>query len=353
MKIFKSLISLCAIIGLLVSLTGCPTVANREDSKKPLGMVNFTYFDTVSYVYSYAGDSQEVFEANVNSVFEILGEYHRLFDIYYEHTGVTNLRTLNKNAGGEAMVVDEKLIDFLLYAKELYEVTDGEMNIMMGSVLRLWHDCREEASSNPANARIPTEAELAEANKHTDISLLEIDEENNTVRIADPQASIDVGALGKGYATEKAAEYLKSVGAESYVLNIGGNIRIIGHKPDGSGWGTGIKDPLDSNRYAMILTLADTSCVTSGDYERFFTVKGKRYHHIIDKDTLMPADHFSSVSIITADSGLADALSTALFSMSYEDGKALVEKLGNVDVLWIKSDGTTYYTDGIEQLIKK
>lgn len=316
-------------------------------------MVNFTYFDTVSYVYSYAGDSQEVFEANVNSVFEILGEYHRLFDIYYEHSGVTNLRTLNKNAGGEAMVVDEKLIDFLLYAKELYEVTDGEMNIMMGSVLRLWHDCREDASSDPANARIPTEAELEEANKHTDISLLEIDEENNTVRITDPQASIDVGALGKGYATEKAAEYLKSVDAESYVLNIGGNIRIIGHKPDGSGWGTGIKDPLNSERYAMILTIADTSCVTSGDYERFFTVKGKRYHHIIDKDTLMPADHFSSVSIITADSGLADALSTALFSMSYEDGKALVEKLGNVDVLWIKSDGTQYYTDGIENMIKK
>ena len=83
MKLFKSLISLCTIIGLLVILTGCPSTANREDSKKPLGMVNVTYFDTVSYVYSYAGDSQEVFEANVNSVFEILGEYHRLFDIYY------------------------------------------------------------------------------------------------------------------------------------------------------------------------------------------------------------------------------------------------------------------------------
>ena len=203
MKLFKSLLSLCAIMGLLVVLTGCPTVANREESKKPQGMVNFTFFDTVSYVYSYAGDEQEVFEANSNGVFEMLGEYHKLFDIYYEYSGITNIKTLNLNAGGDAMVVDEKLIDFLLYAKELYELTNGEMNIMMGSVLRLWHDCREQASSDPAHARIPTGEELAEAALHTDISCLEIDEVNGTVRISDPDAAIDVGALGKGYATEK------------------------------------------------------------------------------------------------------------------------------------------------------
>lgn len=371
MRLFKSLISLCAIIGLLVSLTGCPTVANRgenqiqdliqnlspnhgqEQNQKPKGMAYFAFFDTVSYIYSYSGDSQEDFEARCEGASKVLEGYHQLFDIYYEYSGVTNLRTLNENAGGEAMVVDEKLVDFLLYAKELYEATDGEMNIMMGSVLRLWHDCREQAGSDPKNARIPTKEELAEANKHTSMSFLEIDKENKTVRITDPEASIDVGALGKGYATEKAAEYLKSVGAESYVLNIGGNIRIIGNKPDGSGWGTGIKDPADSERYAMTLTLADTSCVTSGDYERYFTVDGKRYHHIIDKDTLMPATYFSSVTVITPNSGMADALSTALFAMSYEDGLALVEKIGDVEVLWITPDGTKYYTDGIEEMIRK
>lgn len=388
MKLFKSLFSLCAIIGLLVSLTGCPTVAIREESKNPQGMVNFTFFDTVSYVYSYAGDSQEAFEANGNGVFEILGEYHKLFDIYYEHSEVTNIRTLNLNAGGDAMVVDEKLIDFLLYAKELYETTDGEMNIMMGSVLSLWHDAREagtfkglycsycrkfspvencvdnkcpqndpdSSSGSGAKCQRPVvtfEEELAERAKHTDFSSLVIDTENNTVRITDPNASIDVGALGKGYATEKAAKYLESIGAESYVLNIGGNIRIIGTKTDGSGWGTGIKDPNNEDQYAVTLTLANTSCVTSGDYERFFAVDGKRYHHIIDKDTLMPSAHFSSVTIITPDSGLADALSTALFSMSYEDGLALVDKIGNVDVIWITHDGTKYYTAGIENLIKK
>ena len=260
------------------------------------------------------------------------------------------MRTINLNAGKEPVKVDQKLIDFLLYAKELYHTTDGEMNIMMGSVLRLWHDCRTAASTNPAEAKIPEMSALEEAALHTDFSCLEIDEANQTVRITDPKASIDVGALGKGYATEKAAQRLAELGATGYVLNIGGNIRIVGTKPDGSGWGTGIKDPASPDQYAYKITISNTSCVTSGDYERFFTVDGVKYHHVIDKDTLMPAAHFSSVTIVTPNSGLADALSTALFSMSYQEGLALVNKIGNVDVLWITPDGTQFYTQGMEKM---
>ena len=353
MKLFKLLLSLIVILGLLAILAGCPKIADKAVSVEPKGMVYFDFFDTVSYIYSYAGDSQEDFEARCKGASSILLEYHKLFDIYYEHSGVVNLRTLNLNAGGEAMKVDEKLIDFLLYAKELYTLTGGEMNIMMGSVLSIWHDCREQAGVSPAQARIPTEDELNEARLHTDISTLEIDKENLTVRITDPKASIDGGALGKGYATEKAAQYLRSIGAESYVLNIGGNIRIVGHKVDGASWATGIKNPENPETYVKTLMLADTSCVTSGNYERYFTVDGVRYHHIIDKDTLMPANYFSSVSIITPDSGLADALSTALFAMSYEDGLKIVEQIGNVEVLWIATDGTQYATPGIENLVKQ
>ena len=345
MKIFKSLSCLCLVLGLLVVLTGCPETVNKAEKNEPKGMVNFTFFDTVSNVYCYADDENEVFESRCNDVWNILKKYHQLFDIYYEYSGVTNLKTLNKNAGGEAMVVDSELVDFLLYAKELYEQTNGEMNVMMGAVLKPWHDCRE------AGNRIPTEDELADANLHTDFSCLEINVEKSTVRITDPKASIDVGALGKGYATEKAAEYLESVGAKSYVLNIGGNIRIIGQKPDGSGWKTGIKNPADTSTYAAYITISDTSCVTSGDYERFFVVDGEKYHHIIDKDTLMPSKYFSSVTIITKNSGLADALSTALFSMNYEDGLALVNKIGGVDVLWIENDGTQHMTQGFKKLV--
>ena len=173
------------------------------------------------------------------------------------------------------------------------------------------------------------------------------------MRISDPAASLDVGALGKGYATERAADYLREDGAESYVLNVGGNIRIIGAKPDGSGWVTGIRDPSGAEKdFAISLRLQDTACVTSGVYERYFVVDGQRYHHIIDKDTLYPAGDFASLTVLTKDSGLADALSTALFCMSYEQGLALAEQLEGVEVLWIFPDGGIKYTQGVEALIE-
>ncbi len=197
------------VIPLLAGCSAPETPAAQTENK---GKSYFTYFDTVSYVYSYAGDSAEQFDERSAEVSDILGEYHRLFDIYHEYSGVNNLCTLNLNAGGEPIEVDEKLIDFLLYARELYQATDGEMNVMMGAVLRIWHDLRDAASDDPGAARLPTEEELSTAAEHTDFSLLEIDEDARTVRIADPAASIDVGALGKGYATEMAARALEAEG---------------------------------------------------------------------------------------------------------------------------------------------
>ncbi len=351
MKRFKSLALICMVLGLLVFLTGCPKPANKGQNKEPLGMVYFTYFDTVSYIYSYVDESTEQFEKNCEAVAAILNDYHQLFDIYHEYSGVTNLATLNAAAGGEWLQVDPRLMDFLCYARELYQKTGGEMNVMMGAVLRPWHDSREAAANDPSAAAIPVADTLQQAAQHIAFDALEIDQAGSRVRITDPDASLDVGALGKGYATEMAAQYLIGQGITGYVLNIGGNIRTIGTKPDGSGWRTGIKDPLEPDTYASYINIADTSCVTSGVYERYFTVDGQRYHHVIDADTLMPSAHFAAVTVITPHSGLADALTTALFCMSYQDGLALLEQFEQVEVLWIDNDGNQYMTDGFSGLL--
>lgn len=367
------------IMGQLVFLAGCPSnskkdfldkddktedITNSDDNNTDDGIndndnnsgqgnqtpvkvwqnVNWNYFDTISYIYSYKGDTQEAFQENSNAAYDLLGQYHQLFDIYNEYSGIVNLCTINKNAGNEAMTVDPKLVEFLLYAKEIYTITNGETNVMLGPVLKLWHDART------AGNYIPSTEALQAASQYCSIDLLEIDAVNNTVRISDPNGRIDVGALGKGYATEKAAQYLESIGCTSYVLNIGGNLRVVGTRVDGSGWKTGITNPFGDSSYSMIISIKDTACVTSGDYERFYTYEGKKYHHIIDKDTLMPAEHFTSVTILTKDSGLADALSTALFSMSYEDGKALIDSLEGVDAIWIFKDKTIRYSDGVTPL---
>ena len=353
-KIMPS-IGILLMLGLLliVTLSGCSKTSQNSSQAvakiEPRGKAYFSFFDTVSYVYSYAGDEDELFNARTEGVADILDEYHKLFDIYYEYSGINNLCTVNKQAGGDPVLVDRKLIDFLLYCKELCNLTCGAVDVMMGSVLSIWHDAR--TAQEPY---LPEASALEKASRHVGFDFLEIDEANCTVRITDSEASLDVGAVGKGYATEMAARWLEEQGVNSYVLNIGGNVRIVGTKPNGEGWVTGIKDPQNPDgSFALKLKLADCSCVTSGEYERYFTVDGVRYSHIIDPATLWPATYFASLSVITRDSGYADALSTALFCMSYEEGLEFVSKLEGVEVVWVFHDGQVKYTSGLEALIVK
>ena len=340
LKILSILIFLSFSIAFMTGCTDAYTKVEADtgvEKVDPKYRVYFEYFDTVSYIYSFSDDTEEEFEANHTAVAEVLNTYHKLFDIYFGYSGMNNLSTVNSQAGKSPVEVDPLLIEFLLYAKELYTLTNGKTNIAMGAVLSLWHDCREDAIEDPENARIPDAAALEEASNHCDINDLIIDKEAGTVYLADPDMRLDVGAIGKGYATEKAAEMLKERGVTSYVLNIGGNIRAIGEHPQKEHWTVGITNPDRKSDKGIICEkeIKDTSMVTSGNYERYYTVDGVNYHHIIDPDTLMPAAYFSSITVITENSGLADALSTALFCMSYEEGKALVESIDGVEVVWI------------------
>ncbi len=336
------------LILILITALLLPSAVACRAQKEPQSVTYYEYFDTVSAVRSYAGDSKKEFEKNCAFIEKELEDYHRLFDIYREYSGINNLCTVNKNAGVAPVKVDEKLIDLLLYCKEIYTLTGGEVNIAMGAVLSLWHGCRE----NEDSPQLPDAEALMAATEHISIECIVIDRESSAVYISDSEASIDVGAVAKGYATERIAEKLHQKGIGSYVLDIGGNIRTVGTKPDGSGWITGIKNPdtLSAEPYAARITLSKCSCVTSGSYERYFTVDEKSYHHIIDKDTLYPAEHFISVTVITPDSGLADALSTALFCMTYEEGLALVGRLENVEVLWIRHGGEQLATEGFSKI---
>ncbi len=325
-----------------------PFAASCGKKNEPRSATFYEYFDTVSTIYSYADEDEALFSEHQKLIEAELEVYHRLFDIYHEYSGMNNLRTVNLNAGASAVKVDGRLIDLLLYAKEIYALTNGEVNVAMGAVLSLWHGCREDAEDDPDHACLPAPESLREAAEHTDIDSIVIDREASTVYISDSKVTIDVGALGKGYAAEMIAKMLKEKGVSSYVLDIGGNLRLIGQKPDGSGWVTGITEPdkASAQAFATRVNISDTSCVTSGSYERYYTVGGKNYHHIIDKDTLYPSEYFLSVTVITPDSALADALSTALFSMPYKDGAALVESLDNVEALWITAEGERLSTEG-------
>jgi thiamine biosynthesis lipoprotein len=167
-----------------------------------------------------------------------------------------------------------------------------------------------------------------------------------TVEITDPEASLDVGAIAKGFTAEHIYDMLTEYGIDGYAINLGGNLRTVGTKPDGSGWVSGIQNP-DKNApdpYVAKLTISDSALVTSGVYERFYTVEGVQYHHIINKDTLMPENNYLSVTVHTESSTVADALSTALFNMSIEDGKRVISSLSDTEVIYVLQGG------GIERI---
>lgn len=335
-----------AAVLLFLSLITASCSRSGRASAPVRSVTYYQYFDTVSDISSYAGDSEETFNRNAEAVAGLLEHWHRLLDIYHEYEGMNNLATVNRCAGGDPVEVDPDLIGFMIFARDMCVLTQGEMDISLGAVLRLWHD-----AGNADVPYLPPASELEEASHHVGFDKVEIDTESNTLRLTDPDSGLDAGAIGKGYAAEKAAQMLISKGVTGYVINLGGNIRCIGTKSDGSPWITGIRDPNDTDKLAVTLKISGCSCVTSGSYERFFYVDGKRYPHIIDKDTLMPATMFPSVSVICTDSALADALSTALSCMSYEAGLELVESLDSVEAVWISDGGGLRYTKGLAPAI--
>ena len=338
-KIYTLLLLVCL---LATSLSAC----SKPESYTTY---SFDYFDTVTTIVGYAADQAEFDRISADILAE-LGEYHRLFTTYHRYEGLENLCTINElvNGAHRTVTVDRRIIDMLLYAKEMYERTDGAVNIAMGSVLSIWHDYRELGMDDPSSAQLPPMERLQAAAAHTDIDVLLIDEEACTVTLTDPEARLDVGAIAKGYAVEMAARSLEERGITGYVLNVGGNVRTVGPKSTGEPWLVGIENPQEDPEepYLAYLNLVDRSLVTSGSYQRYYIVDGERYHHIIDPDTLMPARGYLSVSIVTSSSADGDALSTALFCMSLAQGLALIESLPDTEAIWVMEDGTRQYSSG-------
>lgn len=348
--IIVTLFALLLIVGALIAILLLRDGEEEQGELLRYRANAFSYFDTVTTIEGYEKDGED-FNAVTNDIFALLEEYHKLFDIYNSYEGINNLYTINELYDGEHRVitVDRKIIDMLLYAKKMYNVTGGEMNIAMGSVLSIWHDYRSDAIDNHYGVgELPPMDELTEAAKHTNIDDLIIDEENSTVYIADPQMTLDVGAIAKGYAVEMVAQMLEARGITGYVINVGGNIRTVGTKANGEKWLAGIEAPSEDfdEAYLAYIGLAGETIVTSGSYQRYYIVDGKEYHHIIDKDTLMPAEGFLSVSIICKNSADGDGLSTALFCMSLEEGMALIESLEGVEAHWVLEDGTRVKSSG-------
>ncbi len=345
----KKIMACIVIIIFTLNLTACKKAEFKRYDASFLGL-----FDTVTTITGYAGDKEE-FTKYAQMIHDNLQEYHELYDIYNDYEGINNIKTINDNAGVKPVKVDKRIIDLLNFAKEAYKLTDGQMNVAFGAVLSVWRDYRTRGGDDPENAELPPMDLLKEKSLHTDINKLIINEEDSTVYLEDPEMSLDVGAVAKGYATEKVADIAYDNGFKSGSISVGGNVRTLDPKADtGEAWNIGIQNPdLESkDKYLYILNLDNLSLVTSGVYERYYTVDGKQYHHIIDPDTLMPSDYYLSVSIITKDSGLADVLAK-IFNMPFEEGLKIIEDLPDTEALWVFKNGDMKYSSNFNSYVQK
>ncbi len=338
----KRIAAILLIIAALITGAGC----TQGDAKYQY--VFFDVFDTVTELTIYAKDEAAAADA-AKAAHERLIYLNKLFDIYNEYNDAVSLMAVNASAANAPVSVSEETMALLKFAKEAYTLTGGRVNAAMGSALSIWHDYREAGLADEANAALPPMELLKQAAEHTDINSIVLDEANGTVFFADSMVRLDVGAIAKGFAgqivTDELNARIDAGEISAALISLGGNVCAAGAKPNGEAWQIAVQDPRGSDN-AATASIASGYVVTSGDYQRYYTVNGVRYNHIIDPDTLMSADKHASVTVISSVGALADALSTALFIMDTDEGRALIDSIDDAEALWIAKDGGITRTDG-------
>jgi thiamine biosynthesis lipoprotein len=309
-----------------------------------------TYLNTVVKLSLYVDKETSL---NTDLVFKevetILAYYTIMADKYTSYDGMMNVYEINQNAGTTVTVDDDlfNLISFTL--EEQADLTDF-YNMALGPVLQIWHDHRENCYDFDI-CLLPDSTSLEDANAYTDPSKIILNQENHTLYMEEGM-SIDLGGVSKGYVSREIISYLDTLEIEGYLLNNGeSNISIGGTHPvrENGKFVIAITNPATPITYYATIYLGDgEQLVTSGDYQKFYTVDGQDYHHIIDPVTLMPLYHSKSVSIITSDPALADLYSTAIFNMTIEDGQDFVNSIDGLEAIWYGTDGTIYFSENFE-----
>ena len=279
-------------------------------------------------------------------------EIRRIESIF--STGDPESEISKLNAAGEGKLGGDaaQLLDRAL---TIYEMTDGAFDISIYPVMKAWgftelYDDENLVEKENTPVDIPDAAVLAEAISHVDASRIELNAQTGEVRL--PEGSeIDLGGIAKGYAAQRVIELFEEKGVSSAMLDLGGNVQVLGTKPNGRDWKVGIRDPAGEHTVIGVIACSDRAVVTSGGYERYITGKdGKTYHHIIDPKTGYPAENgLVSVSIVCDDGALADGLSTALYVLGTERAiECWKEHADLFDAVLLTEDGKMYVTEGIE-----
>lgn len=307
-------------------------------SKKPVEpqAESLLMLGTVCRITIYDHPSEKAFSAAFARIKEIE-------DKMSLHKDSSEIALVNAKAGLEPVKVSEDTFDVIQEALKVAQFSGGAFDPTIGPIVQAW-------DIGGAQPRKPSQEEIDGLLPLIGYERLVLDEQNRTVFLKDPGMVLDLGGIAKGYAADEVARVLREQGVQSAIVNLGGNVLTLGKKPDGSLWKIGVQDPeADRGNFIMIVSLDDTSLVTSGPYERFLEVDGKVYHHILDTKTGYPVDtDFTSVSILTHSSFIADALSTTVFALGYEKGMALINSMDDVEGIFFDKEYRISLSDGLQ-----
>jgi len=284
-----------------------------------------------------------------------LEEIHKIDNLMSDYKNDSEISRANRDAFDKSVKVSKPTFEVLKRSIEFSKMTDGAFDITVGPLVALFRKAKE--SKTP-----PSEEQIAQAKSKVGFEKLKLDSENRTVQFTKEGMLLDLGGIAKGYAIDKAIEAAQRCGAIGAMVDIGGDVRCFGLPPkDRDHWLIGLQDPnsaiegIAGGELTLVLQATDAAVATSGDYQQFVIIEGKRYSHIMNRKTGTSAEGLSSVTIITDNATDADALATAVSVMDAEKGLALIEKLPGTEAILITSnqEHEVKKTSGAEKYIKK
>lgn len=325
---------LCAMLTCALLLTGCADVSEPSKAEPACARQEIFAMDTYMTLTAYGDNAQEAVDAAA-------AEITRLDTLWSVGSPESEISQLNQKGSA---VLSSETADVVERALSLSQESGGAFDITIYPLMELW-------GFTSGDYRVPTAAEISEKRSHVDSSALTYDHSSRSLSLPDGM-SVDLGGIAKGYTSSRVMEVFRDYGVASGMVSLGGNVQLCGTKPDGGLWRVGIENPDESvvkSDMVGVLSVADKAVITSGGYERYFEEDGVCYHHILNPKSGYPAQNgLISVTIVSEDGTLADALSTALFVMGKESALELWRShADSFDAVLVEEDGTITVTTGL------
>ncbi len=289
------------------------------------------------FAVTLSGGPQERAEGVIQAAFAEVDRVDKLMSEWREDSDVS---AVNRKAGAEPVAVSTETFEVVRRAVDLSARSRGAFDVTWAALRGLW-----DFKAQPP--RLPDGAAVKAALARTGWQKVKLDTVGRTVQLAEPGMALGLGGIAKGYAIDRAVSVLRENGFTDFIVDGGGDLFVAGEKQPGVPWRIGVQHPRERERLLVSMPMRDAAVVTSGDYERYFDLDGRRYHHILDLATGMPADKSVAVTVRASDATLADAVATAIFVLGPEDGMALANGMPGVDAAILTPDGRTLTTTGL------